>query len=200
VPNFVVLELYKFAAPERRMDCGRIAAKTVFNEAWLAVIHNRKGVSWYDNGSSREGYGPVCKHDSDTSCFPANPKEHIGRFVSQISRITPDVVLAAPTERTVRSDRIDPGSRVDVAVREDGSNVWVFAARLTDVIRDPVEATAAPLATRIALSGLGDGTAEVLDERRSVKMTRGVIEDSFAPYAVHIYRISMNGQGGERAK
>ena len=198
VPNFVVLELYKFAAPERHMDCGQITAKTVFNEAWLAVIHNRKGVSWYDNGSSVKGYGPVCKHDSDASCFPANPKEHIGKFVSQIARITPDVVLAAPTGRTILSDRTDPGSRVDVAVREDGSSVWVFAARLTDVIRDPIEATAAPLATKITLSGLGDSTAEVFDERRSVRMTGGVIEDSFAPYAVHIYRIPINGQGGER--
>jgi hypothetical protein len=200
VPNFVVLELYKFAAPEKHMDCSQITPKTVFNEAWLAVIHNRKGVSWYDNGSSREGYGPVCKHDSDTSCFPANPKEHIGKFVSQISRITAGVVLAAPTGRTVRSDRTDLGGRVDVAVREDGSNVWVFAARLTDVIRDPGEATAAPLATKITLSGLGDGTAEVFDEGRSVRMTRGVIEDSFAPYAVHIYRIPIRGQAEERAQ
>ena len=189
-PNFIVLELYKEYNAASHWDGTNITAATVYNEAWLSVIHGRKGVSWYDNGSASNGYGPVCASDSSTSCFPANPSSHIGKFVSQVARITPDSLLAGSGTRTVASNQTAPGSRVDVSVADDGAYTWVFSARLTDIIRDPSEATAAPLSTTITVSGFGNGIASVFDESRTLPVTNGAITDTFGPYQVHIYKFA----------
>jgi len=189
-PNFIVLELYKEYNAASHWDGTNITAATVYNEAWLSVIHGRKGVSWYDNGSASNGYGPVCASDSSTSCFPANPSFHIGKFVSQVARITPDSLLAGSGTRTVASNQTAPGSRVDVSVADDGTYTWVFSARLTDIIRDPSEATAAPLSTTITVSGFGNGIASVFDESRTLPVTNGAITDTFGPYQVHIYKFA----------
>lgn len=203
VPNIQVLELYKFV--QGNYDCTSnnpvtataVSATTIYNEAWMAVIHGRKGISWYDNGSLTSFYGPVCASDSAGNCFPANPENHIGKFTKDIATITPDVVLAAPTGSTVTSNmttNCNPsgpvlGKRVDATVREDSNNVWVFAARLTDPICSPTENSASPLSTSFAISGLGDGTATVLNENRTVSVTGGILTDTFSPWAVHLYQI-----------
>ena len=188
VPDLVVLELYKFYASPSGFDCTNVTGTTVYNQAWLSVIHGRKGISWYDNGSENStGYGPACANGTSVDCFPANPSTHIGKFTGQIASITPDSVLAGPGTRTVTSNRTTPGSRVDVLVTDDGVHTWVFAARLTDIIADPSEATAAPLSTTITVAGLTSGTVTVYDESRTLSISGGAITDSFDPYGVHIY-------------
>jgi hypothetical protein len=191
VPNLIVLELYKFVNAGAHFDCTKVTAASVYNEAWLSVIHGRKGVTWYDNGAATSGYAPACANDAATECFPANPNTHIGKFTAQIAAITPDMVLAPPTSRTIASNRTSAGSRVDVALRESGSTAWVFAARLTDVIANSSEDVASPLSTTITVSGMtGTTTATVLNESRTVSMVDGVITDNFSPYGVHLYSFS----------
>ena len=192
VPDLVVLELYKFVYAPSQFDCRPVTAASVFNQAWLSVIHGRKGVTWYDNGAATTGYAPVCADDNATSCFPAQPERHIGRFVSQIARITPDVILGTAPQKLVTSDRTAAGSRVDIAVRESGSTLWIFAARVTDIIRDPAEATASPLTTAFAIAGLGSANVEVFDEGRTLQINGGMFTDTFDPYEVHIYRIPIS--------
>lgn len=203
VPNFNILELYKFTGGN--FDCTSnnsvtntaVSAATIYNEAWMAVIHGRKGIGWYDNGSATTNYAPVCASDAAGSCFPTGPQNHIEKFVSAIASITPDVVLAAPTGRTVASNRTTNcnstgpvlGQRVDAAVREDSSNVWVFAARLTDPLCTPGEDTAPAVTTQFTVSSLGNATAAVFGENRNVAVSNGVFTDSFAPWDVHIYKI-----------
>jgi hypothetical protein len=41
----------------------------------------------------------------------------------------------------------------------------------------------------ITIKGLGDGTAEVLFENRTVAVKGGQLTDDFAPYAVRRYKI-----------
>lgn len=189
VPNFAVLELFEFGGPGQKWNCTPLSAARIYSEAWLAVIHDRKGISWYDNGAAG-GY-------QGNSSFPPNPQNHIGKFTKQIAEITPDAVLAAPGLRTVTSDMTSPGARVDVAIREFGNYMWIFAARVTDFIANPAEETAAPLATTITITGLGNtsagnaSTVQVLDENRTVRMTNGAISDSFSPYGVHIYKVPL---------
>src|SRR6185437_16160109 len=128
VPTWNIIELYKQL--NASFDCTTsnaithtaISAPTMYNEAWMAVIHGRKGVSWYDNGV---GSYTQCSSDAAGNCFPANPQNHIGKFTHDIATITPDVVLAAPTGRTVISNqttKCNPsgpvlGTRVDATVR-----------------------------------------------------------------------------------
>jgi hypothetical protein len=191
LPDLVVLELYKFVYAPSSFDCTKVTATTVYNEAWLSVIHGRKGVTWYDNGSSSEGYGPVCENDADTECFPAAPSTHIGKFTAAIAAITPDVVLAAPGSKTITSNRTTPGSHVDVALRESGTTLWAFAARVTDVLADAGEATADPLSTTLTISGMtGTHRVTVYGESRALTATDGVFTDTFSPYGVHLYQIT----------
>jgi hypothetical protein len=202
LPNFNVLELYKFTGGTN-WNCQPLTGQRIYNEAWLSIIHGRKGLSWYDNGSvSGNAYAPTCTNDTNVNCFPPNPVGHIGKVVSQVARITPDVILAAPTGRTVASNQTSncaaspyvEGHRVDVTVREDNNNIWVFAARLTDPVCGVGEEAAPALSTTFTVSGLsGAAVAGVLDESRTVPISGGAITDNFAPYQVHIYQISKSG-------
>jgi hypothetical protein len=210
-PNFQILEFYNFVNSGSNFDCSSnnsitgtaVSATTIYNEAWLAVIHGRKGISWYDNGSLTSAYGPVCATLSQGNCFPANPQSSIGLFTSTIASITPAVVLAAPTGRTVTSNMTSncvaspytTGQRVDATVRENSAYAYVFAARVTDPICSPSENTVASLSTNLTVSRISAATtATVLNESRTVPVSAsGVITDSFAPWAVHLYQIPKNG-------
>jgi hypothetical protein len=41
-----------------------------------------------------------------------------------------------------------------------------------------------------AIRGLRDGKATVLDEDRTLDIKDGILEDSFAGYGVHLYKIA----------
>jgi hypothetical protein len=140
----------------------------VYMEAWLAVIHGVKGVFWW---------GPSPWTVEDEGHWKA-----VAQFKKDVDQLK-DVVLS-PTDRVVASDRTAPHTRVDAAAREDSACVYVFAARLTESgDSDP------DLVTHLTVSGVKDGVARVLNERRTVPVRNGVIEDVFAPAAVHLYCI-----------
>jgi hypothetical protein len=201
-PNVVVLEPWKGYSPPAS-DCTNITAASIYNEAWLSVIHGRKGITWYDNGSdSGNNYTPVCANGSAVNCFPANPSSHIGKFTAAVAAITADSLLAGPgpNNRTVTSNQTTNatvsavGTRVDASVSDEGTHTWVFAARLTDIIANPADASAPPLSTTLTVSGFsGSGTATVFGESRTVPVVNGAITDSFSPYQVHIYQITDSG-------
>jgi hypothetical protein len=140
-------------------------------EAWLAVIHGVKGVSWW---------GP-----EDGSWTYIDPAHHVqmAAFVDQIGRLK-DVVLSPVPSRSVTTDANTPGNRVDSMVREDANNVWVFAARVTEIGELNM------LTSWFTVSGLPRlANVTVFDENRTLSAASGVFSDSFAPNAVHIYKI-----------
>ena len=143
-------------------------------EAWLSVIHGAKGVTWY--------------HPDGTT--PAQNLSEIADFVTKVKAL--ESILTAPlTNRLVETNAIIPGYRVDVMVKEDDKNIWVFAARLTDDIANPAEATYPPLNTKITISGINNNdSAIVFSEKRSLTISNGQFTDLFSPYSVHIYQIS----------
>ncbi len=141
-------------------------------EAWLAVVHGIKGISWW---------GP---ETPSFTYIDAAHKAEMAKFVDQIGRLK-NVVLSAPSARTVTNNATSPGSRVDTMLREDAANVWVFAVRLTDF----GEEANPPLNVQLGVSGIDSGVAEVFDENRQVTVANGSFFDFFNPHAVHIYRI-----------
>ena len=141
-------------------------------ETWLAVIHGVQGITWW---------GPEAF--TNTSLTAAT-MESIRSNIAALNG-----VLTSTSTRTVTSNRSVAGSRADASVRETGGNVWVLAARVTDDLTDPVEATASSLATQFTVSGLtGSATVTVYGESRTFTATNGVFSDSLAPYDVHIYQ------------
>jgi hypothetical protein len=143
------------------------SAAQVTSEAWLAVIHGIKGISWW---------GPLAYIDVER-------KAAMGAFTSRINNLK-DVILSTTT-RTVSSDQISPHSRVDVMVRENAATIYVFAARLSDIgeENDPT------IFAQLTISGLGDAVASVYGDGRTVPVATGTLTDRFAPFDVHIYEI-----------
>jgi hypothetical protein len=167
VPLMTFIEAGKCVQP----SCAGIgpSGPQVYMEAWLAVIHGVKGVFWW---------GPGGWTDEDESHWKA-----VAQFKKDIDQLK-DVILS-PSDRSATSDRLVPHARVDATVREDSSCVYVFAARLTDAGENDPD-----LVTHLTVSGVKNGVARVLNEGRTVPVRNGVIEDVFAPAAVHLYCIS----------
>ena len=67
-------------------------------------------------------------------------------------------------------------------MREDSTNIYVFAARLTDW-----NESGSPLSTTLTVSGTPSGTASVYGESRNVTVSSGVLTDTFNDSGVHIY-------------
>jgi hypothetical protein len=142
-------------------------AAQVTMEAWLAVIHGVKGISWW---------GPLAYIDD------AHYRAMAG-FLTRVSELK-DLVLSETTRKVV-CDRNLPHARVDAMVRDDGRSVYIFTARLSEL----GEESDPPITATLSVSELGSSSAEVLGENRSVPVVNGALSDTFMPLAVHIYRI-----------
>jgi hypothetical protein len=137
-------------------------------EAWLAVIHGVKGISWWGSDLTY----------SDSAHLAA-----MAAFATRASQLTS--VILGTSGRTVTSNCTTDHNRVDAAVRESGGYVYVLAARLTDV----GEQSDPAINAQFNVSGVGSGSASVVGENRSVAVSGGVLADSFSTYGVHIYQI-----------
>jgi len=211
VPNYQVLELAIWTS-SGNFNCSAsneagtsISNTTVYNEFWMAFIHDRKGFAWYNDATPPydSGYSPGCTAQATppaTECLPVSSSgvPAISPVMSAVTAIGANTLLADPTGRTIGTNQTTvcvaspyvAGARVDATYREFGGNVWVFAARLTDPLCSTSENSASALSTTITVSGLsGSATATVYGENRTVPVTNGVLTDSFSPWAVHIYEI-----------
>jgi hypothetical protein len=85
-------------------------------ESWLGVIHGLKGVSWW-------GPGGYTTEDAPHGAAQAN-------FLTLATTLTSYIDSA--TTLSVASSQTAQGSRVDVAAKQVGETVTVFATRLSD--------------------------------------------------------------------
>ncbi len=175
VPRIAFIEAGLCDSSQPCSGYGPTAAQ-VNMEAWLAVIHGMKGVSWWGpagwTDETPQDYSVLSQFVTDTEHFS--------------SVILSSTTLSVSTNRT--GDSAD--NRVDVMVREDANNIYVFAARLTDV-----NESSTPLSTTITINGANPtGDAVVYNESRSVPVTNGVFTDTFSDSAVHIYVISKSSK------
>ncbi|MDR3763325.1 MAG: hypothetical protein P4M01_04445 [Acidobacteriota bacterium] len=209
VPNWNIIEAVRldtsnypnFVCTSANHDATALSSTIIYNEAWMAIIHGRKGLSWYNDAypSGTTTYSPVCSADTSMACFPANPStQGIGLVTGQIASITPNSLLGYTT-RTVSTNQTtncvyggNTGTRVDASVSEDSNYIWIYAARLTDPGCSSTENSLSALSTTITVSGLS-GSSTVADwvtSNRTFSMTNGAFTDTFSPWGVHIYRIS----------
>ena len=149
-------------------------------EAWLAVIHGMKGTSWWGPEQSYYTY------------IDADHKAAMAAFTSAVTTLR-KVILSGVPARTVTTNSTRVGNRVDAMVRDSGSDVWVFAARVTECEPGstlPLACESNTISTEFMVSGLSQSrTVSVWGESRSVSALNGVFSDSFAPNTVHIYQI-----------
>jgi hypothetical protein len=134
-------------------------------EAWLAVAGGAAGIGWFTIGWTPAGWtrwqvdGPMLAQIATTDA----------RLHSLAA------VLTAPQGPV----DVAPADAVAASSRTYDGAAYVIAVNSTD----------RPTTATLRIPGLRASTLQVLEEGRSVRSTKkGVVRDTFAPYAVHLYR------------
>jgi hypothetical protein len=160
------------------IECTRIAnvnvkptPAQVRSEVWMALIHGSKGLIYFVHQFKPTFLEAGLLADAEMS-------RAVGEINRQICELAP--VLNSPTlAGAVSVTSSDPKVPIHVMAKRDERATYIFAV----VMRNhPATATfrcSQPTAT----------IAEVLGEKRALKLTRGVFIDKFEPYAFHLYRL-----------
>ena len=144
----------------------------VRSEVWISLIHGSRGLIYFVHEFKPKFVEAGLLADEQMLAA-------VTAINSQIRELAP--VLNSPTiPDGVRVVSKNPLTPVHAIVKRQGGATWLFAAGMYR--RDTV--------ATFTLPGVGTATAEVLGENRSVPVRNGVIEDAFAGYAVHLYKIA----------
>jgi len=149
----------------------------VRSEVWMALIHGADGIGYFCHSWTPSFDEAALLHDTTMLAAVSNINH-------RISALAP--VLNSPTITNVVSVVSGSGTvPIDILVKQFGGHTYIFAAAMSN------QAT-----TAIFTVPAGD-TVDVLDESRQLTVTGGTFTDSFAGYAVHLYKVSGNGGGGD---
>ncbi len=146
-------------------------------EVWINVVHGIKGINWWHY------FDPV----------PAENYLAMEEFKDQITRLTP-IILGPDSDRVVTDNANVRAKRVDTLVKENATDLFIFAVRVTepDTEWDELNGDAFEpenINVEFNVGGVSSGTVSVFDEGRTISLTGGKFNDNFEREAVHIYRI-----------
>ncbi len=161
-----------------------ITEEQVYMETWINVIHEVKGVLWFN-------YFDM----ANTGRWAAMKK-----FSDQMKVLTP--VVLGPTPTRAVTDNADAAlNRVDTMIREKDGKIYVIAARVTEPDPMPEETTIKykgvepdSITATFNISNITQSAnAQVYDENRNLTVSNsGQFTDTFEKNAVHIYVIDPN--------
>ena len=140
----------------------------VRSEVWMSLIHGSTGIYYFVHE-----WQPSFREDGVLR-YP-DTVEEIARINAEIRRLAP--VLNSETLAGWVQLKA-PAEIATLVKRHDGAT-YVFAVNMD---KKPAKAI-------LALSGKSGTEAVVLDEDRVIPLRRGSLQDDFAPYGVHLYRI-----------
>ena len=145
----------------------------LFAMSFAAVIHGAHGLTWYTYGGFKENEGVT-----------STPErwQNICDLAGRLSALEPVLVERTPPQpsppEALTGPKTDPHGTPSVTCllkKHDG-----FSYLLT------VNAATEPVTAKLTVPGAE--TAEVLYENRTCPCDHGTLTDTFAPFAVHIYR------------
>lgn len=147
---------------------------------WSSIIHGARGIVYFNHSFG----GPcVSQHALREPCYAA-VRDAVARVNARIQALAP--VLNAPFADGVTTVTAD----VDTATKWYDGHFYVLAGAAG--VRPDEE-------VRFAMPCVGNATATVLDENRTLPVRAGVFTDRFAdPNAVHLYRIEGGSSCGAR--
>jgi hypothetical protein len=143
-------------------------------QVWMSIIHGSMGVGYFCHQFKPTEDAAAPLHDPVTRPALAAINQQIASLAPVLN--TPSVANGV----TVVSSNAD--TPVDTMLKRHAGGTYLFAAG------GRPGATAATFTFR----DCGDLTAEVLGESRSVPVRKGVLEDRFSEYQVHIYRLAFD--------
>jgi hypothetical protein len=147
----------------------------VRTEVWMSLIHGSRGIIYFVH-QFRTSAGPFVEAGLLADKEMA---EAVGRLNRQVTSLAPVLNAPAPGARVAVASS-DESVPVDAMARQHGGETYVFAVAMRD----------GPTTAAFTVPGLGSGTAEVIDEGRSIPVKDGAFSDAFKGYEVHLYRIT----------
>ncbi|GAA3884279.1 hypothetical protein GCM10022243_56330 [Saccharothrix violaceirubra] len=150
---------------------GLITADQVESAVWNAIVHGADGINYFAHSFYPEG-------DDDFVSALTRPEiaARLKDVNARLQRLAPVLNAGGGAAFTMRGDgdvpitvRLEKGH---VLAQADGTPARPDSGRTRAAIPVPVT----------------EGTAEVVDENRTVPITGGRIVDDFAPYGFHVYR------------
>jgi hypothetical protein len=117
---------------------------------WLSIIHQAKAINWFTND-----FGPG--RTQEMIAEQALIKKHITELTN--------IILGPESFTKVLDNSNIKGNRVETMVRNNGSEIWLFAARASEVGNDGVTSETNDITTTFTIDGFGSGTAIVYNEK-----------------------------------
>ncbi len=160
------------------IECSRIGNVNVKptpaqirSEVWMSIIHGSRGLIYFVHQ-----FRPTFNE----SALLSDPKllDGVTAINNRVRELAP--VINSPTvEDAVQTTSSNPLVPVHATVKRQGKTTYLLSVAM---YHRETEAT-------FRLKGIGNATAEVLDEGRTVPVKNGVLRDTFVDYAAHLYRI-----------
>jgi hypothetical protein len=144
---------------------------------WLNVVHEMKGILWFHY------FGGT----------PADNFVEMARFTRQVNELAP-AILGPRTDHTVLVFP-DQTARIDTMIRQYNGDLYLFAVRVSEVedddygrgYVDPQQTYTVKAA--LMINDVVEADVEVYEESRTLDLDY-VLADDFAPYDVHIYKLT----------
>lgn len=169
--NFI--ECTAIKQPDRKPTPAQVRA-----EVWLALVAGSRGIVWFCHVMEPEVVSAALLADAEMAAA-------VGAVNRELLALAP--VLNSPTVEDaveVVTRKVEERPAVAALVKRRGNELFVLTVGLSD---RPAEARfTLAQAWRPARDG---ARVEVLGEARQLELRDGVFADSFAPYAVHLYRL-----------
>ena len=170
-PVWNVIECTHIHNPDKKATPHQVRA-----EVWMSLVHGSRGIIYFVHEWEPRFVEAALLQDPEML-------EAVTRINRQIHELAP--VLNSPTiEEGARVRSAVEEVPIDLMVKHHGGAIYVFAVamRMGDTHGD------------FEISGMtGHATAEVIGEKRSIKVVDGYFEDRFETYDVHLYRIICHG-------
>ena len=140
----------------------------VRSEVWMSIVHGSMGIVYFAHE-----FAPKFREDGLFN-HPALVRA-IGALNAEIKSLAP--VLNSPTLSGLQTSSAVP---VATMMKQYAGATYVFATAMRGT------ATTASF----TLPSVGPGTVEVINENRTLALSDGKFQDSFAGYGVHLYRVA----------
>jgi hypothetical protein len=141
-------------------------------EVWMSICRGATAIGYFTH---------IWKPQYSQFGVPEENRRALKQINEQITRLTP-AILGQSSQRKVTIESSN-GTKLDVMARQFNGSLYLFAVNYDERGRETVGT--------LRLEGLaGAVTAKVVDEDRTLQAQEGAFSDTFAPLAVHIYRLA----------
>ncbi len=195
-----VQRLHSWAGNDRIVwnciECTRISnTKTkptpqqVKAEVWMSIIHGSQGLIYFCHQFQPRFIEAGLLADEEMAKAVGAINRQIGDLAAVING--PPLAKAvsvtiSPADVSSEMARLLGSHGIDIAARRRGAATYLFAVRMEN----------SPATGTFEVMGMSDtAIVRAIGENRTIPIRHGRFDDSFAPYAVHLYEIRGTGAG-----